>query len=1117
MKGKKRNKFLAGFLAFVMVFLMLPVVPFAPVEAAIAEDADVIRLPITVRDANEDRVLFYESYNEAWEKNCTNWVTHELNTVNGTPIYSDTAIKAVAARINSRNRINNTSYVTNNNLKNALLKAYDANSSTWESGTASNYVKVTYLEDAKTAYAAAEWLLSHLFLDGKYSNAEADEEKEYDPSRYYTQTYKGYETLVLRPGTYGTGTNAVDCYYYDSLNESSMFNYTSADTTDEIYNDSNGTKPSAGGWFPIDGLGFAQIFNNRNFHHTTAGNGQFVYHKDDKLFFAFTGDDDVYLYINGKLVIDAGGIHDKDNSEVYLENRAGTGTRVVNVGSTSETWAEYLELEEGGIYRFDFFQMERNLTESNFSIYTNINVVDSSAVPQKKVYQNGQELIYGSFVPQGSDVTYGFELTNNGGTNDTAVTNLTFKDDLLGVTLTKDTIELNGNEITDLEYDIIGDDINGYRKLSSVDQLKELLAAGIGVGKTFSIRGFKYNVGMPATGETTKTIVNTVQTTATGTANNSGQPKVIKGSATTRVRTWNIKNKAFVIDYAKPVLLTNDALFGTDEANELVKLSGVNHVEEKDETEGNIVTDVTLNDTVDQVTLDKTNGEYGTMSLAGTPADVTSYNLTYTPTKVMNGVDSFIVKIKVDTETTITKGDVTKEYVGSNTINKNISMVPASNVYYEDAFVTDESTGTVGIQYGTGWTVEYSNESPGSNTETVNGSIHGWVDSLSNDNKFTDGSAHKLENGAVAVFTFKGTGADIYSYTDIESGMVTARLTKLDDTTGTTISTQYFMVDNLAVSNGTNGYYHIPTLSFQGLDYGTYRVNLIVNRAKAVQLDEDGNPVVDANGDLVYSTSEYRSTYYLDGIRVYNPLGPVVDGTAADAYENTTGVVGEKIRTEYVAMNTLFKDDKVAVFTDLTEDGRPAVAEMTATDTYKTYGPKNEVYLAKGQSVVFAVDSDMTNYYVGLKSLKGDAVPVNAAFTNGEGKDVTAISHSADIYYKVVPTEDGYITITNTSESGDAILAITKLQMVGPETAKFALRPVSDEEAVSYVTTFATLKGSAYNPEPVEPEDTVQPEAPEVEIPKPDRPGVKVPSSMLDLFVFVNRLFNSLNKWFGRS
>lgn len=1127
------SKALAAVLALLMLVGILPTVAFAAEdeESGIASQAveteDVIRLPITIRDANRDW-LFFENADVGLALGDVQVTLGE----DGVPQYTEDAIKKLAKKILSMDSRNYgygskdaqrpyqelTGLILELSTRENWLKSYDGKSwvTSWSRRTATakdnwnwnpEKERVEKLEDAQTVSAVADWMLRHAFVDGSFT---------YKGNSYpYTATYNGYENLVLQPGTY----NGTACYYYDSA-KSTVFDYVgrTANSVGEIYNGGNNTFDH-GGWFPLDHhMGEmtkpnVAPLNEHNYHTTTQGSGQFVYHKEDNLFFAFTGDDDVYLYINGKLVIDDGGTHEKDAAYVYLEQAVGSGEYDYEYGNATEgkTWAEYLGLKEGETCTFDFFQMERRTNDSNFAIWTNIKVVNSSAVPNKKAYQNGRELIYGSFVPQNSEVTYGFELTNDG--NGT-VTYLTFKDDLLGVYLTANTgeeLNLGGNAVTDLEYAIFANgDTPSYTKLTTEDQLKSLLADGIEAGKTISIRGFKYNVGTPEGGATTKTISNTVYTTALG-KSKTGADMTISGSASMRIRTWNINNVAFVMDYAKQMSLSNKDVFG----DELTALSQSTTITDEDNTS----TTIKLEDKVGNVKLDSEAGLYGTMIMTG--SSIGDYGVTYTPDSILNGIDSFTVQITVDTTTTVNNVSTS----GSNIMNKSVSIIPANNVYYEDTFVSTTKATTGGVEEQSSVQIVYngnntaSSESAEIDEEGVGAGIHGWEDSLADDTGYSDGSATKMTTGATATFTFTGTGVDIYSYTDMTTGIVTAKIVSESGTE----STKYLMVDNLAVSGQ---YYQIPTLSFQDLDYGTYTVTLVVNNAKA-PVTEDGSVKVDENGDIVYSETATRNTYYLDGIRVYNPIQNLEDtDTVKNAYgADELNAVFEEVR-DLMAADTATDSEQGKVFIDL--DGSGNVSDATAYDAskYGTYGPKNEVYLAAGQSITFKVDgNNACHYYIGMKAPEG---ATTAAFSNtAQTNSGTEIAHTTDLYYAVTPV-NGYITVMNAGETN--ILSVTKVKMTGEDTTSgIMLLEMTEEEASNEVAAFSLRSTVAYSAAPEE-EVTPAPEAPtvpetptepdiDVDIdnhPEPEQKPEEKPSQNDALKDLIKSLFNKIFGWFGR-
>ncbi len=113
---------------------------------------------------------------------------------------------------------------------------------------------------------------------------------------------------------------------------------------------SNGTyKYQSNDFFPINGKLFGNYSNGKNFHFTYEIHTQFTYQAGQT--FVFSGDDDVWVYINGRRVIDLGGVHASQSETVNLDS---------------------LGLTVGQTYDLDFFFAERHTTQSNFTITTNI-------------------------------------------------------------------------------------------------------------------------------------------------------------------------------------------------------------------------------------------------------------------------------------------------------------------------------------------------------------------------------------------------------------------------------------------------------------------------------------------------------------------------------------------------------------------------------------------------------------------------------------------------------------------------------------------------------------------------------------------------------------------------
>lgn len=106
-------------------------------------------------------------------------------------------------------------------------------------------------------------------------------------------------------------------------------------------------------FFPIDNQGWGNEGNNHNFHFTFEIHTKFVYNGGEV--FTFTGDDDLWTFINGKLAIDLGGVHGAETDSVDLDAQAGA-----------------LGLTKGGTYSLEVFSAERHTTESHFRIDTTI-------------------------------------------------------------------------------------------------------------------------------------------------------------------------------------------------------------------------------------------------------------------------------------------------------------------------------------------------------------------------------------------------------------------------------------------------------------------------------------------------------------------------------------------------------------------------------------------------------------------------------------------------------------------------------------------------------------------------------------------------------------------------
>jgi len=116
-------------------------------------------------------------------------------------------------------------------------------------------------------------------------------------------------------------------------------------------------------FFPLDNRGFGNYENfGHNFHFTCEVHTRFTYQGGET--FTYVGDDDVWVYINGLLAIDLGGVHSAATASVDLDSSA-----------------SYLGLTVGQDYSLDVFQAERHTTASTLRIDTSILLIPNAVQP----------------------------------------------------------------------------------------------------------------------------------------------------------------------------------------------------------------------------------------------------------------------------------------------------------------------------------------------------------------------------------------------------------------------------------------------------------------------------------------------------------------------------------------------------------------------------------------------------------------------------------------------------------------------------------------------------------------------------------------------------------------
>lgn len=120
-------------------------------------------------------------------------------------------------------------------------------------------------------------------------------------------------------------------------------------------------------FFPIDGQLFGNQGRGSNYHFTVHLEGQLSFADTTPgadAVFSFTGDDDLWVFVDGKLFIDLGGVHGAVSASFSDEDLKAAG------------------LLAGTAYDLDVFFAERHTSESNFNITTGFAIAPPDDVPE---------------------------------------------------------------------------------------------------------------------------------------------------------------------------------------------------------------------------------------------------------------------------------------------------------------------------------------------------------------------------------------------------------------------------------------------------------------------------------------------------------------------------------------------------------------------------------------------------------------------------------------------------------------------------------------------------------------------------------------------------------------
>ena len=390
------------------------------------------------------------------------------------------------------------------------------------------------------------------------------------------------------------------------------------------------------------------------------------------------------------------------------------------------------------------------------------------------------------------------------------------------------------------------------------------------------------------------------------------------------------------------------------------------------------------------------NAIYGTSTANGTES------ITYAPSKVLNSTETIGVTITYDDGSIMTHS---------------ILIIPATTVYYEEGFAS-YSGNWLSVSTGNG---QQQASKPGAADAMQYGFDKKYADEANGPSNST--KAESSTYGDSAELTFTGTGIDIYTNSTPDSGRLFITVTNSKGSIVKLIQVETALKEGTTPSTSGQNVegYNVPVASLDLGERDTYTVKLSHMKTTV----EDEKDIVSIDGYRVYDTLEDNEAYDLDGENdpTYVELRDQVLSTSKVNLEDSQ-------YADEIAKDTI---SQVYSKTGTTEGAvlLSANGDVENPQDILDNGPKNELYLHPGQSVVFTVSkANKGNVQIGLKAL-------NRSVNYKINKETKELRSSTDMFYQldVQEGEEKTFTITNNSTDG-GILAITKIKFPGTKTGE---------------------------------------------------------------------------------
>lgn len=440
-----------------------------------------------------------------------------------------------------------------------------------------------------------------------------------------------------------------------------------------------------------------------------------------------------------------------------------------------------------------------------------------------------------------------------------------------------------------------------------------------------------------------------------------------------------------------------------------------------------------LTDLVDDTNLSKVR--ISTVTDGNVTYDETTKTFTYTPTEVLKSLATASIAIS---------------YTGKEEAILTVGFIPASTVYYEEGFASYSANW---VSEGTAHGARQAKEPYGQATNS-----YGFDPAYRENSANSEGTVARTTTvGSDATFKFNGTGLELYlrtKNTSVNAEDVTNHSYMLvqvyegsEATTDHLKRMSFVDVNNLFVAKDTGYGYNTPCWTVNDMALNDYTV--VVRFVKGQELAIDGFRVTGTQGE------RYEKAYARDGeanMQTAEIRNMVIANAQTnlnfDAYSNANEMYRA---TANKVLDAVFDESDVLTgAVVLTNDDTMGVNTVTVDADLLNIGPKNEIYLQKGQAVVMELTGNYASVQVGMRSLTGAEVSYKINGTSDTMKS------TVDMYYKVTPAA-GKLVIQNVS---GGILALTKLKVTSATAATGndpGVVPQTTPEAIRYA--MALMRG----------------------------------------------------------